>query len=921
MTTPTGSVSTGQGAKRTVHVVPHTHWDREWYQPFQTFRLRLVDLLDQLLRQMEGDPAYARFLLDGQLAVVDDYLAVRPEAEERLRRLVGSGRISVGPWYTLPDEFLVSGETLVRNLQRGLRVGDRFGGAMQVGYLPDMFGHVAQMPQILAGFGFEHAVVWRGVPRAIDRSGFWWRAPDGSTVRAEYLPQGYGNGSTLPDDAKQLVALVGGFIRLWGDLLVGPVLWMNGTDHQLPQPWLGRVVAEANELQDDLELRVASLPEHLAAAPRRGLPTWDGELRSGARANLLMGVTSNRVDIRLAAARAERALERLAEPLAALYLPAERWPATLLDEAWGDLILNSAHDSVCACSIDEVGDAVLHRYAEATAIATGLAERALAQLAARVGHEGPVVVNPTARTRGGLVELTLPGTEPPPGTQLLHARPPESVMLEGAPELVIPAAQELDWMRTITAFSLEADDGTELVTSRREGRGSLVPPETRATLAAIDHPGPVRLRVRQPAMVTVLAHVDEVSGFGWRGWTPDAAGRGLAPVMVDEGRGAEGHAGHDAGARVAAGVATGPPGAPPAAGSATRVTLHNGLVTVAVDRRDGTYAVDGHAGLGRLVDGGDCGDTYNWCPPRDDTVVDRPDSVDVAVVERGPLRARVQIVARYTWPARAEGLARRRGAVRHDVVTTVELRAGERIVRVETSVDNRSRDHRLRAHFPMPSPADRSRAESAFAVVERGLDAEGGPTEAALPTHPAHRFVQAGGLTLVHDGVAEYELVDVHDGRARELAITLLRSTGMLSQMPMPTRPLPAGPLMALEGPQLNGRVTRHYAVASGDVDPYALADELLVPLPVVEARGDVPAADLPSSGSALSVDGAEVSALVREGGALTLRVVNPTDRPATVTIEGRTGWLVDLRGRPLAPFQGSFELRPWGIATATLAG
>ena len=122
----------GQSTRRRVHIVPHTHWDREWYSSFQTFRLRLVDLLDDLLPGMEADPSYARFLLDGQLAVVDDYLAVRPEAEDRLRRLIGSGRIAVGPWYTLPDEFLVGGETLVRNLQLGQRRADHFGGAMPV---------------------------------------------------------------------------------------------------------------------------------------------------------------------------------------------------------------------------------------------------------------------------------------------------------------------------------------------------------------------------------------------------------------------------------------------------------------------------------------------------------------------------------------------------------------------------------------------------------------------------------------------------------------------------------------------------------------------------------------------------------------------------------------------------------------------
>ena len=146
-------------ANRRVHIVPHTHWDREWYLPYQTFRLKLVDLLDGLLPQLEADPSYAHFLLDGQMAVVDDYLAVRPEAEERLRALATTGRMAMGPWYALPDEFLVSGETLIRDLQLGLRTAARYGGAMAVGYLPDMFGHVAQMPQILRQFGFDDAVV------------------------------------------------------------------------------------------------------------------------------------------------------------------------------------------------------------------------------------------------------------------------------------------------------------------------------------------------------------------------------------------------------------------------------------------------------------------------------------------------------------------------------------------------------------------------------------------------------------------------------------------------------------------------------------------------------------------------------------------------------------------------------------------
>src|SRR5205814_1246487 len=148
------------------------------------------------------------------------------------------------------------------------------------------------------------------------------------------------------------------------------ILWMNGTDHQVPQPWLGRVVAEANALQDDYRLEITSLAEELPRRPTEGLPSWTGELRSGARADLLMGVASNRVDVKQAAARAERALERVAEPLSALFLPPDRWPASLVRLAWTEIVRNSAHDSSCACSVDEVGAAVLHRYAEARQLAS-----------------------------------------------------------------------------------------------------------------------------------------------------------------------------------------------------------------------------------------------------------------------------------------------------------------------------------------------------------------------------------------------------------------------------------------------------------------------------------------------------------------------------------------------------------------------
>ena len=266
-----------------VAIVPHTHWDREWYAPFQSFRVKLVRLLDELLDLLESDPHYRRFLLDGQTVVIDDYLAVRPDAAARLAALAAAGRLQVGPWMVLMDEFMVSGETIVRDLQLGIARATELGAVMDVGYLPDMFGHVAQMPQLLRLAGFEHAVVWRGVPESIERTAFWWAAPDGSSVRAEYLYGSYSNGRDLPPDAAGLVQRARGYDAELGAarLTGGGILLMNGTDHQLPQPWLSNVVTAANTAQSDYQFAIRSLPEYLHDQPSPpDLPVWTGELRS-----------------------------------------------------------------------------------------------------------------------------------------------------------------------------------------------------------------------------------------------------------------------------------------------------------------------------------------------------------------------------------------------------------------------------------------------------------------------------------------------------------------------------------------------------------------------------------------------------------------------------------------------------------------
>jgi alpha-mannosidase len=240
--------------------------------------------------------------------------------------------------------------------------------------------------------------------------------------------------------------------------------------------------------------------------------------------------------------------------------------------------------------------------------------------------------------------------------------------------------------------------------------------------------------------------------------------------------------------------------------------------------------------------------------------------------------------------------------------------AGSPLVRLTTELDNPARDHRLRVWFPLPDGAERSVAECAFAVVTRALDAEGGPTERPLATFPSRRFVCAGGLTVVHDGLPEYEVVAVDDDSF--LALTLLRCTGVISRGPMAYRPLPAGPPTPTPAAQMPGRQVLRYGVQLGD-DPgaaYAAVDDAFLPLFVARAAGGGPG---PNRGTALEVTGAEVSAVVRDGGGrLVVRLFNPTDRTVTARLAGRQGWRTDLRGRATDPFEEAVEMGPWQIAT-----
>jgi alpha-mannosidase/mannosylglycerate hydrolase len=174
---------------RRLYLYLHTHWDREWYRPFEDFRTDLVGLVRTVCDSLEQG-VLPNFNLDGQACVLEDVTQVSPELLARITSLMQVGRLSAGPWYVLADQMLVSGESLVRNLKLGLSLTGKFGQPALVGYCPDTFGHSQDLPRILSGFGIKCAVVWRGVP-PLDQPAFWWESPDGSRVLAYHLRRGY----------------------------------------------------------------------------------------------------------------------------------------------------------------------------------------------------------------------------------------------------------------------------------------------------------------------------------------------------------------------------------------------------------------------------------------------------------------------------------------------------------------------------------------------------------------------------------------------------------------------------------------------------------------------------------------------------------------------------------------------------------
>lgn len=802
-------------------VIPHSHWDREWYATFEEFRFYLVEFMDELIELLEVDEGFRSFLLDGQVSLLEDYLRVRPENADRLRRLVQEGRVEIGPWYVQPDEFLVSGEALVHNLLLGDRKARAFGPVMKQGYVPDTFGHISQLPQILKGFGINTFYFMRGLGEDVEdlRSEFWWEAPDGSRVLAHFLSETYSNAAILGSDPEKVSfrhdrgsdqssyfvsydSLFELRDRLAERSANNTVLLMNGSDHVKVQPHFSRYVFDLNRSMEDRVFNGGLEDfERLVLESNPKLNTYRGELASARYQPILRGTLSSRIYLKQQNEEVQQLLEGLAERAAAVvYIMGGRDYSPFLKYAWEALIKNHAHDSIGGCSTDPVHRQMLNRFDTARRVGQKVLEESLDYLASRMvpppeaGQTPIVVFNPSPWRRRGAVRVDVSLSADVPFRR-----------------------RNFDW---IGKEELDLERSSLVDTE-----GNEVPFTVKGATLHIEDALYRRKAVRR---AIIEFEVEGVPSLGYKVYR-------LVVSSEDEKR-------------------REPPGRASGEG-----VLENEFLRVTA-ARDGTFSVleKGserlYQGMNRLVDDGDAGDEYNFSPPRAQKRILSTDSEwrlepgedAYTLVLRGDLNLPKGLAA--DWSYRSDE------SVRCPVIVRVRLGPGSRRVEIQTEFYNRARDHRLRVAFPAGFRAEESIAETAFGTARRPTKPrESGPgwREKESAAYPQRRFVciEDGerGLAVLNKGLPEYEVTP--EG---ETNLTLLRSVGWLSRNDLVTRIGHAGPGLETPEAQCLGRHVFEYSVVPyegswREAGLYREAEEYWLPLEARAAQQEGDSIEEPS--------------------------------------------------------------------------
>lgn len=728
-----------------------THWDREWYKPFQEFRMWLVELIDELIDLMEKDKRYRCFHLDGQTVMLEDYLEIRPENRKRLLKLLKERRILAGPWYNLPDEWLISGESFIRNLMRGMRMCREMGFPhCDFAYTPDQFGHIAALPMIMNGFGLSAGICWRGTQDVNYPAQFVWRGPDDSRMvyhklcdKGSYGPFDFAVRRPMKESGRTDKAFKDYFEPYFKEererAPLPFVLMLDAIDHQRPDPEMPALLAKLQKRYPDIEFVWASLEEYgrEIAQHADALEERTGELRqplrdiTGMYQYLIVHTISSRYPLKRRNGQCQALLEKWAEPYTLFEQLSGGTPISrYLEKAWEYLMRNHPHDSICGCSVDQVHRDMLYRFDQSEMIADGVTRRAMAA----IGHASDaleswrniVVHNPLPFSRNGVYDIAI----------------------EFPPDYPHKFVDGLGTGQMMNKFHLVKADGTRLPYQLKAIERAQPAKRLNDMGREMVHQGDI-------CHVAVALELPPCGHTGFRVEPTDEATRNFGTLM------------------------TGP------------LSASNGLISITVNP-NGTVSMR-HEGFSRVFDGlftyedsGDAGDGWTRGPLVNDLVYRGPGNhVAVAVTEEGPLRATFRIEREFLLPQRLEMPAYRRSETRVAMQVTdfISVEKGSACLRVHTVVNNTVKDHRFRVLFPTNILTDTSFAKTPFAIVERDIAIPPETAHWQERVNPEKAFTYLCGVlnsdggfaALTPWGLHEYEVFPTPD---RTLALTLFRATG-----------------------------------------------------------------------------------------------------------------------------------------------
>jgi alpha-mannosidase/mannosylglycerate hydrolase len=744
--------------KFSAHYISGTHWDREWYRPFQEFRLLLVELIDDLLDLMEGTNGFDYFHLDGQTCVLEDYLEIRPENRTRLRKLIQVGRILIGPWFTMPDLFCPDEESLVRNFLVGRRISHEWGvEPMSVAYTCDMFGHPSQMPQIYAGFDLKYCVLGRGTNEHTTPAFFNWQAPDGSTVFVFKLQDHLGYGAFMPargfletdiySDRAETLRLAKKSLKEYIEHEVARTSGMtlcliDSLDHKKPARDVPAFIKMIQDIMPTVNAKHSTLPEFFmdAEANAGNIPTRKGELREPSKNRnpylwLIPNCVSSRIRLKTANDECQNLLESWVEPWMAL---ANDDGANLSENylriVWKNLLLNHAHDSICGCSIDRVHQDMMFRYDQCLVLGRQLRNKAFGYLTTNCkelgqeDHEFTVIIaNPVPWKRKEVLQFNvdLPLDFP-------------TVFTEG-----FAGSQD------IKSFTLHTLDGSEIPYQRL----SINP----------------RFKER-----TAFAQVDNQVGDGEFARYKIAAeielpALGFTSILVKP---------CPTPYRRMGSLRTGPSSA------------ENEYLAIAIESNGTLTLIDKsyreiYRDLLILENRSEIGSGWFHAPTvTDELVLSTASNVQVSVIHDGPEMVTFKVAIQMNVPFQYDWLHEKRSDARIALPITnyITLRKRSKTVDIETVIDNQAEDHCLRLLLPTDiADASSYLAHQPYDFVERDtkLNPETARWQEVDLTEKPFLHLQAigcGARGLAFLGSGGLHEGGVRDDRRRTMQVTLLRS-------------------------------------------------------------------------------------------------------------------------------------------------